>query len=329
MLQGNDPASARPDRFLGMRRAISKESYRTDYAKHFQEAGSRHQCPAGMRVACNAFAADTRLASLGRGRRLPVQHLEIISAQSALPAVKFCVVATPNPSLIERKERWARKMAGKIRAHHGESSTGSAVRAGQADFQAGSRRSTDRLPPGQHLTQGFPILDLGIKPEIALADWRLEIGGLVETPKTFTWEEFNALPQFEDVSDFHCVTTWSKFDCRWRGVAFFTLAEIVKPKPEVRHVLFSSYDGYTTNVRIEDALDDDTLVATQFDGKPIPRDHGGPARVIIPKLYAWKGAKFVRAIQFLAEDQPGFWEVRGYSNTADPWTEDRFSKADS
>ena len=200
-------------------------------------------------------------ASLRRGRRLPLQHLEIISAQSALPAVKFSVVATPNPSLIERKERWARKMAGKIRAHQGESSTGPAVRAGQADFQAGSRRSTDRLPPGQHLTQGFPILDLGIKPEIALADWRLEIGGLVENPKTFTWEEFNALPQFEDVSDFHCVTTWSKFDCRWRGVAFFTLAEIVKPKPEVRHVLFSSYDGYTTNVRIEDALDDDALVA--------------------------------------------------------------------
>ena len=225
-------------------------------------------------------------ASLRRGRQLPLQHLGIISAQSVLPAVKFSVVATPNPSLIERKERWARKMAGKIRAHHGESST-----------------SPDRLPPGQHLTQGFPILDLGIKPEIALADWRLEIGGLVENPKTFTWEEFNALAQFEDVSDFHCVTTWSKFDCRWRGVAFFTLAEIVKPKPEVRHVLFSSYDGYTTNVRIEDALDDDALVATQFDGKPIPRDHGGPARVIIPKLYAWKGAKFVRAIQFLAKDQ--------------------------
>ena len=214
------------------------------------------------------------------------------------------LVSTPNPSLIERKERWARKMSGKTKP---------------------AVRSTDRLPPGQHLTQGFPILDLGIKPEIALADWRLEVGGLVENSKTFTWEEFNGLEQFEDVSDFHCVTTWSKFDCRWRGVAFFTLAEIVKPKPEVRHVLFRSYDGYSTNVRLEDALDDDALIATQFDRKPIPRDHGGPARVIIPKLYAWKGAKFVRAIEFLADDQPGFWEVRGYSNTADPWTEDRFS----
>src|SRR5207247_8544037 len=135
-------------------------------------------------------------------------------------------------------------------------------------------RSSDRLPPGQHRTQGFPILDLGIKPEIALKDWRLESGGLVENAKTFTWEEFNALPQFEDVSDFHCVTTWSKFDCHWRGVAFFTLAEIVKPKREVRHALFSSYDGYTNNVRIEDALYDDAHVATQFDGKPITRYHG-------------------------------------------------------
>ena len=180
----------------------------------------------------------------------------------------------PNPSLIERKERWARKMSGKAKP---------------------TVRSDDRLPPGQHLTPGFPVLDLGIKPEIPLTEWRLEVGGLVENPKTFTWEEFNALPQFEDVSDFHCVTTWSKYDCRWGGVAFFTLADLVRPKPEVKHVLFASYDGYSTNVRLEDVLDDDVLIATRFDGKPLPREHGGPARIIIPKLYAWKGAKFVRA----------------------------------
>lgn len=186
-------------------------------------------------------------------------------------------------------------------------------------------RSENRLPPGQHLTAGFPILDLGIRPDISLEKWRLEVTGLIENPKSFSWEEFNALPRFEDVSDFHCVTTWSKFDCRWSGVAFFTLAEIVSPKREVKHVLFTSYDGYSTNVRLADCMDDDVLVATQFDGQPIPREHGGPARVIIPKLYAWKGAKFVRAIEFAAEDRLGFWEVRGYSNTADPWTEDRFS----
>ncbi len=186
-------------------------------------------------------------------------------------------------------------------------------------------RSENRLPPGQHLTAGFPVLDLGLRPEVSLGEWRLEVGGAVEQPRIFAWEEFNAIPQFEDVSDFHCVTTWSKFDCRWGGVAFFTLVDLVRPKPEAQHVLFTSYDGYTTNVRLQDCLDDDVLIATQFDGKPVPREHGGPARVIIPKLYAWKGAKFVRQIEFVEEDKLGFWEVRGYSNSADPWTEDRFS----
>ena len=209
-----------------------------------------------------------------------------------------------NPSIIERKERFARKMAGQARP---------------------AVRSQDRLPPGQHLTSGFPVLDLGIQPEISANDWRLQVYGLVEHAKTFTWKEFNGLPQFEDTSDFHCVTTWSKFDVRWSGVAFFTLAEVVRPRPEAKYVLFASYDDYTTNVRIEDVMDDDVLIASSHDGHPLPREHGGPVRIVIPKLYAWKSAKFVRSIEFSAEDRPGFWEVRGYSNTADPWTEDRFS----
>ena len=206
--------------------------------------------------------------------------------------------------LTERKERWARKQAGKERP---------------------TIRSHDRLPPGQHLTTGFPVLDLGLQPVVPLDKWTLEVKGLVEHPLTFTWEEFHALPQFEDVSDFHCVTTWSKYDCRWAGVAFFTLVDMVKPKSEAKFVYFTGYDGYSTNAPLEHCLDDDVLVATSFDGKPVPKEHGGPARVIIPKLYAWKGAKFVRTIEFRAEDQPGFWEVRGYSNTADPWTDDRFA----
>ena len=208
------------------------------------------------------------------------------------------------PSIIERKERWARKLSGKARP---------------------ATRSENRLPPGQHLTPGFPVLDLGIRPDIPLDQWRLEVTGLVENPRTFTWEEFNAIPPFEDVSDFHCVTTWSKFDVKWRGIAFFSLAEIVKPKPEEKFFIFTSYYCYTTNVSIDAAMDDDVLIATHYDGQLLTREHGGPARVIIPKLYAWKGAKFIRAIEFSAEDKLGFWEVRGYSNTADPWTEDRFS----
>ncbi len=209
-----------------------------------------------------------------------------------------------NPKIIAAKERFARKLAGKERP---------------------VVRSTDRLPPGQHLTGGFPVLDLGVQPEIPLERWRLAIKGAVENPVNLNWDELHALPRFEDISDFHCVTTWSKYDCRWTGVAFFTLLDLVKPKPEARFVYFTGYDGYSTNTTLEHCMDDDVLVATQFDGKPIPKEHGGPARIIIPKLYAWKGAKFVRTIEFLPEDKLGFWEVRGYSNTADPWTEDRFS----
>ena len=185
--------------------------------------------------------------------------------------------------------------------------------------------SADRLPPGQKLTTGFPVLDLGVQPDIPLNEWTLSIDGLVEKPVSLSWEAFNALPQVEDVSDFHCVTTWSKYDCRWSGVAFTTLYELAQPSPEAKFVYFTSYDGYSTNVPLEHCLDDDVPVATSFDNAPVTREHGGPSRVIIPKRYAWKGAKFVKTITFLAEDKLGFWEVRGYSNTADPWTEDRYA----
>lgn len=188
-----------------------------------------------------------------------------------------------------------------------------------------AERAKGRLPPGQKLTTGFPVLDLGIQPEIPPDAWTLKLDGLVENPRALSWAEFNALPQVEDVSDFHCVTTWSKYDCRWGGVAFTTLYELAQPKPEAQFVYFTSYDGYSTNVPLEQCLDDDVLVATRFEGGPVPREHGGPARVIIPKLYAWKGAKFVKSITFLAQDKLGFWEVRGYSNSADPWKEERYA----
>ncbi len=182
-----------------------------------------------------------------------------------------------------------------------------------------------RLPPGQKLTTGFPVLDLGVQPEVPHAEWTLTLDGLVEKPATLSWAAFNALPQVTDVSDFHCVTTWSKYDCRWSGVSFTTLFELAQPKPDAKFVYFTSYDGYSTNVPLEHCLDDDVLVATQFDGAPVSREHGGPARVIIPKLYAWKGAKFVKTITFLAEDRLGFWEVRGYHAVGDPWKEERYA----
>ena len=192
-------------------------------------------------------------------------------------------------------------------------------------FKPRKTASTDRLPPGQKLTAGFPVLDLGVKPEIPLAEWRLTIDGLVEKPAVLDWAQLNALPQVTDVSDFHCVTTWSKYDCEWSGVAFTTLFELAAPKAEAKFVYFTSYDGYSTNVPLAHCLDDDVLLATKFGGEPVSREHGGPARIIIPKLYAWKGAKFVKTITFLAEDRLGFWEVRGYHAVGDPWKEERYA----
>lgn len=213
-----------------------------------------------------------------------------------------------NDDFIARKERWARKMAGR------EKST---------------LRGHDRLPPGQKQVHNWPVLDLGVRPEVPLDQWQLKIHGHVENPVTLSWRQFLDLPQFKDVSDFHCVTTWSRFDMEFQGVAFFTIAELVRPKPSAKHVFFKSYDGYSTNNPLEICMDDDVLIAHSANGQPLTAEHGGPARVIIPKRYAWKGAKFIREITFLDRDILGFWEVRGYSNDADPWLEQRFAQYDS
>ena len=193
---------------------------------------------------------------------------------------------------IAAKERWARKMAGQAKP---------------------AVRSTDRLPPGQRRVLNFPVLDLGIRPEIPLDRWELKIHGHVENPVTLSWEQFLALPQFKDRSDIHCVTTWSQFDMDWEGVAFLTVADLVKPRAEATHVFFKGYDGYSTNNPLDVCMDDDVLIAHKWNGQPLSKEHGGPARLIIPKRYAWKGAKFIREIVFLDRDILGFWEVRGYS----------------
>src|SRR2546423_1832927 len=155
-------------------------------------------------------------------------------------------------------------------------------------------RSTNPLPPGQRQVHNFPVLDLGLRPAVPLDQWELKIGGRVEKPITLNWEQFLALPQFKDVSDFHCVTTWSQFDMEWEGVAFFTIAELVRPKSDATHVFFKSYDGYSTSNPLDVCLDDDALIAHRLDDKLLSVEHGGPARVIISKRYAWKGAKFIR-----------------------------------
>ncbi|MBO10683.1 MAG: sulfite oxidase-like oxidoreductase [Planctomycetaceae bacterium] len=205
---------------------------------------------------------------------------------------------------IAAKERWAAKRSGQGRP---------------------AERSGDRLPPGQHEVKNFPVLDMGIHPEISQEEWRLTIRGHVENAVTLDWNQFMALDQFQDTSDFHCVTTWSQFDMQWEGVSFFTLAELVQPRDSATHVFFKGYDGYSVNTTLDAVMDDDTLVAHTWNGQPLAVEHGGPARVIVPKLYAWKGAKWVKEVIFLDRDILGFWEVRGYSNTADPWAEDRFA----
>jgi DMSO/TMAO reductase YedYZ molybdopterin-dependent catalytic subunit len=183
---------------------------------------------------------------------------------------------------------------------------------------------TERLPPGQRLVRDWPVLDLGIQPNVTPARFRLDIDGAVENPQSFSYDDFMALPQQDSVSDMHCVTQWSRYDNRWQGVAARTLLERAKPKPEARHVVFHSFDGYTTNVRLDQFDQPDVFLVHRWEGEPIARQHGGPVRVLIPRLYLWKSAKWVRRIEILAGDRPGFWEVRGYHNNADPWLEERY-----
>lgn len=181
-----------------------------------------------------------------------------------------------------------------------------------------------RLPPGQRLVRDWPVLDLGVQPAIDAADWTLTVAGLVDNPIRWTWADFIAQPQATLVSDIHCVTTWSRYDNTWQGVTARHLLSVVRPRPEARFVVMRSHDGYSTNVPLQAFSDDDVLLAHGWEGRPITREHGGPVRAIIPKLYFWKSAKWLRHITFLENDAPGYWEVRGYHNNGDPWTEERY-----
>ena len=154
-----------------------------------------------------------------------------------------------------------------------------------------NRHGMPRVPEGQTITQGWPVLDLGRQPEVKLSQWELVVDGAVEEPLKLSWKQFLELPQHEDVSDFHCVTAWSKLDVPWEGVPLATLLALAKPKPDASHLLTHAYDGYTTNLPLEEALKDDVLLVHTAEKKPLPAAHGGPVRIITPQLYAWKGAK--------------------------------------
>jgi DMSO/TMAO reductase YedYZ molybdopterin-dependent catalytic subunit len=232
------------------------------------------------------------------------------------------------PDIVERRQRYIQRQI--------------AMNKGDVDVKFRGRRpegsgprnrdGMPKLPIGQHQVRNWPVLDLGEQPTVDTARLKLEVGGLVENPFTLDWSRFLALPQVDDVSDFHCVTTWSRYDNRWRGVRFRTIAELAVPKPDAHFLLCTGYDfmpgsfiPYTTNLPLDRAIEDDVLLVHTWEGQPLPPEHGGPCRMITPKLYAWKGTKWIRKIEFLADDHKGFWEVRGYSNSAEPWFNDRYS----
>ena len=187
------------------------------------------------------------------------------------------------------------------------------------------KREEGKLPPGQSLTLKWPVLHYGSVPRFDPANWDLRVYGLVGSPLKLSWDEFNRLPKFENSSDFHCVTRWSRFDNRWNGVAMQELLRRVQPKPNATHVLLHAEQGFTANVPLADLDRPEVLVATHHDGESLTADHGYPLRLIVPHLYAWKSVKWLRGLEFLDHDVPGFWEQNGYHMYGDPWKEQRFS----
>ena len=193
----------------------------------------------------------------------------------------------------------------------------------------GKRRPTtteraNRVPPGQHEVKDFPVLSAGPTPHTPLNRWTFRLEGLVRQPVQWTWLEFLNLPAQDFVVDIHCVTKWTKLDTPWRGVSVDTLIEHADLDPKAAFVTAFCDGGYTTNVPLPDLLNGRGFVGYTYDGGPLPAEHGGPARLVVPGLYLWKSAKWVRGLRFMEKDKPGFWESAGYSNHGDPWKEERY-----
>jgi DMSO/TMAO reductase YedYZ molybdopterin-dependent catalytic subunit len=210
---------------------------------------------------------------------------------------------------------WKKLIAGKI----------AIAKKGSLPSKAGVN---ERIPAGQKQVSNFPVLDLGIKPDITTAQWQLRLYGLVENELLLDWDAFQSLNHITDVSDFHCVTRWSQLDMDWQGVRARDVLEMAGPLEKAKYVTMHGYDGYTTNLPLDALLDNDVLIAHSVLGAPLTREHGGPVRMVVPKGYAWKGAKWLKAIEVHEFDKRGFWEVRGYHNDAFPFEEQRFSEDD-
>lgn len=191
-------------------------------------------------------------------------------------------------------------------------------------FQKPDSELQDRVPPGQHLAKGFPVLTYGQTPIVSPDSWEFKVWGLA-TPKTFTWEDFMAMPQHEFTADFHCVTTWSKLDVKWRGVKVTDFMSYIEVDPKAAHVMQHCYGGYTTNLAMADFVREENFFAHTLFDQPLPADHGGPMRLVVPHLYAWKSAKWINGLEFLAQKELGFWERNGYHERGEPWAEERYS----
>ncbi len=181
----------------------------------------------------------------------------------------------------------------------------------------------DRVPPGQYLAKGFPVLTYGDTPKVNMEEWEFRVWGLTQA-KTFTWSDFMALPQQEFTADFHCVTRWSKLDVKWTGIKVTDFMQLIEVEPQAAYVMEHCYGGYTTNIPLEDFVREENFFAFKLFGEPLPEKHGGPMRLVVPHLYAWKSAKWINGLEFLEKDEPGFWERNGYHNRGEPWAEERY-----
>jgi DMSO/TMAO reductase YedYZ molybdopterin-dependent catalytic subunit len=205
-----------------------------------------------------------------------------------------------------------------------ESSLGTVFRGRAEKKVAEAGYDPERLPPGQYLTDKWPVLHAGAVPTVDLKTWDFRVFGEVENPIRLTWEELLALPAREITIDIHCVTRWSRFDTGFRGVHWSELAKLVRPRPGARYVVAHAEQGFTSNVPLEAIEDENALVAWEADGEPLTPDHGWPLRLVVPSRYFWKSAKWLRGLELLNHDEPGFWERYGYHNEADYWKEERY-----
>jgi DMSO/TMAO reductase YedYZ molybdopterin-dependent catalytic subunit len=191
-------------------------------------------------------------------------------------------------------------------------------------FQKPAPEQSDRVPPGQHLAKGFPVLTYGQTPTVSIDNWQFRVWGLAQ-PVTLTWEDVMNMPQSNFTADFHCVTTWSKLDVQWTGVKVLDFMEQIEVDPKAVHVMEHCYGGYTTNIAIDDFLREENFFAHTLFGEPLPSDHGGPLRLVVPHLYAWKSAKWINGLEFLDQQELGFWERNGYHHRGEPFAEERYS----